>query len=74
MNFGFKSRFTPPQLELLSPSEIDLYGMIQSMNFKPVRHDFQEKLTENINNIKSSENLFIFAHKNTNVYEKILEQ
>ena len=29
---------------------------------------------EDINNIKSSENLFIFADKTTNLYEMILEQ
>ena len=29
---------------------------------------------EDINNIKSSENLFIFADKTTNLYEMMLEQ
>ena len=43
MNFGFKSNFTFPQHELLSPFESDLYDMIRSINFKPVRNDFQEK-------------------------------
>ena len=43
-NFGLKSRFTPPQHELLSPFESDLYDMIRLINFKPVRHDFQKKL------------------------------
>ena len=69
MNFGFKSNFTPLQHELLSPFESDLYDMIQSSNFKPVKNKFQKKLTEDINNIKSSENLLIFADKTTNLYE-----
>ena len=69
MNFGFKSSFTPPQHELLSPFEGDLYDIIRSINFKPVRNDFQKKLTQDINNIKSSENLLIFADKITNLYE-----
>ena len=43
MNFGFKSNFTPPQHELLSPFESDLYDMIRSINFKRVRNDFQKK-------------------------------
>ena len=51
-NFGFKSNFTPPQHELLSPFESDLYDMIRSINFKPVRNGFQKKLTDDINNIK----------------------
>ena len=45
MNFGFKSNFTPPQHELLAPVKSDLYDMIWSINFKPVRNDFQKKLT-----------------------------
>ena len=69
MNFGFKSSFTLPQHELLSPFESDLYDMIRSINFKPVRSDFQKNLTEDINNIKSSEYMLIFAGKTTNLYE-----
>ena len=61
LNFGFKSNFTSPQL--LSPFVSDLYDMIRSIIFKPVRNDFQKKLAEDINNIKSSENLLIFAEK-----------
>ena len=48
--------------------------MIRSINFKPVRSDFQKKLANDINNIKSSENLLIFADKNTNFYEMTPEQ
>ena len=73
-NFGFKSNFTPPQHELFSPFESDIYNTIRSINFKPVRNDFQKKLTEDINNIKSSENLHIFADKTTNLYEMTSEQ
>ena len=69
INFGFKSNFTPLQHELLSPFESDLYDMIRSINFKPVRSDFQKNLTEDINNIKSSEYMLIFAGKTTNLYE-----
>ena len=42
--------------------------MIRSINFKPVRNDFQKKLLQDINNIKLSENLLIFADK-TNLNE-----
>ena len=73
-NFGFTSNFTPPQHELLSPFESDLYDMIRSINFKPVRSDFPKKLAEDINHIKSSENLLILADKTTNLYEMTPEQ
>ena len=73
-NFAFKSNFIPPEHELLSPFESDLYHMIRSISFKPARNDFQKKLTEDVNNIKLSENLPLFAHKTTNLYEMTPEQ
>ena len=72
--FGFKSNFTPPQHEVLSPFKSDQYDMIRSISFKPVRNDFQKKLTEDMNNIKSSENFLILADKTTNLYEMTPEQ
>ena len=48
--------------------------MIRSINFKPVRNVFQKKITKDINKIKSSENLLIFADKTTNLYEMTPEQ
>ena len=69
MNFGFESNFTTPQHELLSPFESDLYDMIRSISFKPVRSNFQKRLADDINNIDSSENLLIFADKTTNIHE-----
>ena len=41
--------------------------MIGSINFKTVRSDLQKKLTENINNIRLSKNLLIFADNTTNL-------
>ena len=73
-NFGFKSNFTPPQHELLSPFESDLYDMIRSINFKTVRNDFQKKLMEDINKIKSSDNLLTFPDKTSNLYKMTPEQ
>ena len=73
-NFGFKSNFAPRQCELLSPFASDLYEMIRSMNFKPVRNDFQKKLPKDINNIKSPENLLIFTDNTTNLYEMTPDQ
>ena len=48
--------------------------MIRSISFKPLRSDFQKKLADDINNIKSSENLLIFADKTTNIYKMTPEQ
>ena len=43
--------------------------MVQSIEFKPVRNDFQSTLREDLNKIKSSRNLLVFADKTTNLYE-----
>ena len=48
-------------------SKSDLYDMTWSSNFKPVGNDLQKNLTEDINNIKSFENLLIFADNTTNL-------
>ena len=48
-------------------SKSDLYDMTWSSNFQPVGNDLQKNLTEDINNIKSFENLLIFADNTTNL-------
>ena len=67
MNFGFKSYLTPPHHELLSPLESDLYDMIRSINFKPVRSDFQNKLADDITSICLKTYLFFLARPRTYV-------
>ena len=44
MNFGLETNFTPQEHELSSPFESGFYDMIPSINFKPIRSDFQKKL------------------------------
>ena len=56
-NFGFKSNVTPPQNEKLNPFENRLYDMVQSIEFKSVRINFQSTLRDDLNKIKSSRNL-----------------
>ena len=68
-NFGFKSNVTPSQNEKLTPFENGLYDMMRSIEFKSVRNNFQSTLREDLNKIKSSRNLLVFADKTTNLYE-----
>ena len=44
--------------------------MVRNIEFRKARNDFQDKLKEDINKIRSSKNLFVFADKSTNLYEK----
>ena len=73
-NFGFKSNVTPPQNEKLTPVENGLYDMVRSIEFKSVRNNFQSTLREDLNKIKSSGNLLVFADKTTNLYEMLPDQ
>ena len=57
---------SPPQNLALTSFENDIY---QNIEFRKVHNDFQDKLKEDINEIRSSKNLFVFADKSTNLYE-----
>ena len=46
------------------------FMMVWSIEFKSVRNNFQSTLRKDLNKIKSSRNLLIFADKTTNLYEK----
>ena len=68
-NFGFKSNHSPPQNKHLKPPENDLYDMIRSIEFKPVKSQFLKKLKDDVSEIKNSQNLYVFADKTTNIYK-----
>ena len=67
--FGFKSPATPTQNKHLNSFENALYDLIQSIEFKTVRNEFLNKLQKDVENIRSSKNMLVFANKSTNIYE-----
>ena len=48
---------------------LPLLRIVQSIEFKSVRNNLQFTLREDLNKIKSSRNLLVFADKTTNLYE-----
>ena len=62
--YGFKSKHHPSQSKYLEVFEKDLFNMANSLKFRRVRNDFQQKMTQDITQIKSSNDVFIFAEKN----------
>ena len=48
--------------------------MVRPIEFKSVRNDLQSTLREDLNKIKSSRNLLLFADKTTNLYEMPTDQ
>ena len=69
MNFAFKWNFTPPNHELLSPFESDLYDIIRSINFGPVRNDFQ-KNSQNLFEMTPEQYKTILTNNVTKAYQK----
>ena len=67
-NFGLRSNISPTQNPALTSFENDIYDMVRNIEFIKVHNDFQDKLKEDINGIRSSKNLFVFADKSTNLY------
>ena len=71
-NFCFKSNVTLPQNEKLTPFEDGLYDMVRSIEFKSVRNISHSTLTEDLNNIKFSRNLLVFAEMPPDQHETLL--
>ena len=71
-NFCFKSNVTLPQNEKLTPFEDGLYDMVRSIEFKSVTNISHSTLTEDLNNIKFSRNLLVFAEMPPDQHETLL--
>ena len=67
-NYGFKTRYSPPQNEYLSAFEDDLIALVRNIQFKPVRDKFLTQLKNDMREICKSENVLVFADKSTNLY------
>ena len=67
--FGFKTSTTTPPNEHLNAFENDLYGLNQKVEFTNVQNTFQQKLKKDVQSIKSSNNMLVYADKSTNLYE-----
>ena len=66
--YGFKSRYHPSQSKYLEAFEKDLFGTTSTLKFRPI-YDFQQKMKEDISQIKSSPDILIFTDKINNIYK-----
>ena len=72
--YGFKSPKTPPMNIHLKLFENDLCGLIQTLEFTPVRNNFQSQLRKDMKDVRTSKNILVFADKSTNLYEVSKEE
>ena len=68
-NYGFKSRACPPRMKEMDSFECDLFSIVNNITFRRVNDPFQAELKRDIEKIKASDNVFLFADKTTNLYE-----
>ena len=74
LNFGFKSNVSSPANALLTEFENDLYEMIQQVEFRNIKNDFQSKMNNDLEEMRTSKNLFVFTDKTNNIYELPVHQ
>ena len=67
--FGFKSHHHPPQPTELEMFEKGLLHIINSIKFRNQKNTFQQTLKADINEIKKSTHVFVFADKTSNIYK-----
>ena len=66
--FGFRSPLSPPRNQLIYEFENDLYNMIKTIEFKPVKNNFQKQISSDLKSIKNSNKIFVPADKTRNMY------
>ena len=66
--FGFPSTASAPKVKELKPFRDDLVKLTQSLQFKPFRSDFTDKLKDNIRKIDASDKIIVNADKTSNKY------
>ena len=67
--FGLPSKKCGPPVKEMKGFEEDLIKLISEVSFLNVNDPFLKQVNEDIKNVNSSKNVFVFADKTTNVYE-----
>ena len=65
----FKSVKCPPVIQEMTDFENDLQQIIKGAEFRQICNSFQGKLKNDIEHIKKSNKIFVFANKSRNIYE-----
>ena len=68
-NYGFPSEKSPPQNKDLIAFENDMYNLIKNIEYKTYKSEFQQKLTNDINEMRNSKEMYVPADKTTNIYK-----
>ena len=72
--YVFKSTKCPPAVPELSQFENDLMYLVKNLEFRKVNNEFQNKLNIDINEIKTSDKVFVAADKSRHMYNMEKDQ
>ena len=72
-SFGLPSNKSPPTVLEIKPFEHDVLKLVESIQFRHIKDEFQETLANDLKKVNSSPNVFIFADKTRNIYETSLD-
>ena len=72
--YGLKTTNTPNQVPEMIDFEKELIGIVPKIKFKRITNNFQNKLQQDIRNIKSSNKIYVPADKTTNMYKVTKEE
>jgi hypothetical protein len=67
--FGFTSTKKVPRDDDLKALESDLYDLVEKIEFRDAKNDYQKDLTMKIENIKSEKKVIVPADKTSNFYK-----
>ena len=68
-NYGLKTPNSPPPIKDLMDFESDLFNLVNRINFRAVRCDFQNRIKKDISEIKKSKEVLVSADKTANIYK-----
>ena len=70
----FKTSKSAPVIKELEQFENELYGMVTNIKFRKYSNSLMEKMREDLEQIESSDCVFVFADKTLNMYKMKTEQ
>ena len=70
--YDFKSKTYFGLCNELQNFENNLFSISKTVKFSNIKHKFQQKIKDDLNKIKSSRNVLVFADKTTNIYKMSL--
>ena len=66
--FGFNTTKSPPPIKELEVFESKMLSLVQKVQFKNHRNEFQNDLSQDLTKIRTDDKLFVAADKTTNFY------